>query len=205
MGAMALFGEKYGSEVRVVTLGTKSVELCGGTHVAATGELGTLRLALAAMLKAPRGELVTRVEALQQQVREQSRVLESLEAKLSSSAGKDLAASAETLGTSKRLFAQIPDGDAKSLRALADSLRQELGESMIVLAGEKNGKVALVAAVTDGLHDRVKAGELLGEVAQALGGRGGGRADLAQGGAPSLDALDAAFARAREFTTERAG
>ncbi len=236
MGAMALFGEKYGSEVRVVTLGGKSVELCGGTHVAATGELGTLRLvseggvaagirrveavageaalgwsqqeaaqidALAATLKAPRSELVSRVEGLQQQVREQSRALERLQAKLSSSTGKDLAASAESIGSSKRLFARIPDGDAKALRALVDSLRQELGESMIVLAGEKGGKVALVAAVTEGLHGQIKAGELLGEVAQALGGRGGGRADLAQGGAPSLDALDAAFARAREFTAEK--
>lgn len=238
MGAMALFGEKYGSRVRVVTLGDKSVELCGGTHVNATGELGTLRLvseggvaagirrieavageaaldwiqqdaaqldALAATLKAPRAELLGRVEGLQQQVREQARALERLESRLSSSAGRDLAASAENIGDAKRLFARIPDSDAKSLRALVDSLRQELGESMIVLAGEKSGKVALVAAVTESLHDRVKAGELLGQVASALGGRWGGRADLAQGGAPSLDSLDAAFAQAREFTVERLG
>ncbi len=238
MGAMALFGEKYGSRVRVVTLGEKSIELCGGTHVRRTGELGAVRLvseggvaagirrveavagqqalavtqqessqldALAEVMKSPRSELVMSVKALQQQIREQRRALEQLEAKVSSNAGKALADKAETIGTARLLLQRVPDGDAKTLRSLADSLRQELGESMIVLAGEKAGKVALVAAVTDGLQDRVKAGELLAEVAGCLGGRGGGRADLAQGGAPSLDALDSAFARARAFASERVG
>jgi len=238
MGAMALFGEKYGDRVRVVTLGDDSIELCGGTHVAATGELGSVKLvaesgvasgirrveavggeaafaqlqddeallsSLAARLRAPRSELVGKLDALQAQLREQGRELEQLRAQAASGAGKRLAESAEAVAGVKRLFARVPEADAPALRTLLDRLREELGESLIVLAGEKGGKASLVASVSSSLHDRLKAGELLGEVAVALGGRGGGRADMAQGGAPSLDALDEAFAKARGLCDERLG
>jgi len=238
LGAMALFGEKYGSRVRVVTLGAHSVELCGGTHVAATGEIAAVKLTaesgvaagirrieavggeaalvqmqageallseIGAKLRASRPELLGRLDALQAQLKDQARELEQLRAQAATGAGRDLAASAESVGGAKRLFAHVPDSDARSLRTLLDRLREELGEALIVLAGEKDGKASLLASVSPALHDRLEAGELLAEVAQALGGRGGGRADMAQGGAPSLDGLDAAFERARRFSDERLG
>ena len=238
MGAMALFGEKYGSRVRVVTLGAHSVELCGGTHVAATGEIAAVKLVaesgvaagirrieavggeaalaqvqagerllseIGSKLRAPRPELLTRLDALQAQLREQARELEQLRAQQATGAGRDLAASAESVAGAKRLFARVPDGDARSLRTLLDRLREELGDALIVLAGDKGGKASLVASVSPALHDRLEAGELLGEVARALGGRGGGRAGMAQGGAPSLDGLDEAFERARRLSDERLG
>lgn len=238
MGAMALFGEKYGSRVRVVTLGERSVELCGGTHVSATGELGAVALLneggvaagirrieavsgeaalderqasdalladLSSRFKTPRAELPAKLDALQTQLREQARELERLRAQLASGAGKDLASEAESLPAGKRLFAQVPDSDAKALRTLIDRLRHELGESLIVLASQHGGKASLIASVSSGLHDRIEAGDLLAQVAGALGGRGGGRADMAQGGAPSLDGLDAVFQNVRAWTDERLG
>lgn len=230
MGAMALFGEKYGNEVRVVKLGDNSVELCGGTHVTSTGDIGAVRLTsegsvssgirrveavsgaaalahaqssdstlqhVAEMLKAPVSDVVARVRQLQERARELGRELEQARAQLSSAAGRDLAANASSIGGVPVLLQSVADGDAKSLRGLVDRLRVEMPGSIIVLAGAKGGKAALLASVDKTLHDRVTAGDLLGEVARALGGRGGGRADLAQGGAPSLAGLDGAFDAAR--------
>jgi alanyl-tRNA synthetase len=235
-GAMALFGEKYGDLVRVVKLGDNSIELCGGIHVSATGDLGGVKLIsesgvasgirrveavsgeralqvqqqtdetmhdMAALLKIPPSDVLARVQQLVARNKDLGREVAQLQAKLSSGAGRDLADKAESVGNAQLLLQVIEDSDAKALRRLSDQLRQSLDNSAIVLASEKDGKVALIATVSAGLHEKLKAGELLKLVATELGGRGGGRADMAQGGAPSLASIDKAFAAARELVEKQ--
>lgn len=234
-GAMALFGEKYGDVVRVVQLGERSIELCGGTHVGATGELGSVKIVseggigdgtrrvealsganaldysqqlerqldtVADALKAPKSDVLPKLKQLQARNRELSRQIEQLQAKLASSAGKDLATQAQSIGKASVLLAVIDDADTKSLRSMMDQLRQQLSNSAIVLASEKAGKVSLIATVDKSLHDSVKASDLLKQVAAVMGGRGGGKADMAQGGAESLKDVEAAFDAARNWLSD---
>ncbi|HEY1036072.1 MAG TPA: alanine--tRNA ligase, partial [Pseudoxanthomonas sp.] len=221
-GAMALFGEKYGEHVRVLKMGGYSTELCGGTHVGRTGDIGLFklvseggvsagvrrieavtgqgaldyvadeerRLAEAATLLGGSGtELVDKVRSLADRQKKLERELESLKAKAASNATSDLAGAAVDVAGIRVLASRLEGFDAKALRDAVDRLKQQLGDAVIVLAGTAEGKAALVAGVNGAATGRVKAGELLSHVASQIGGKGGGRPDLAQGGGEDGPAL----------------
>ena len=219
-GAMALFGEKYGDVVRVVSMGGRddaqfSVELCGGTHVERTGDIGLFKIvqesgiaagvrrieavsgiqalrlvntqeqqlaALATLLKSDQKSLEQKVSQLVKGNRELEKQLSQLKAKLASSAGTDLSAQAIELKGTKLLVAEIDGVDSKALRETCDQLKNKLGSAIIVLATVSEGKVALVAGVTKDLTAKVKAGDLVNNVAAQVGGKGGGRPDMAMAG-----------------------
>ena len=224
-GAMALFGEKYEDEVRVLDIGF-SRELCGGTHVQRTGDIGLFKIVseggvaagvrrieaitgenalawvqqreitlldAASVLRTQPTKIVERLTQLQTQLRELERERDQLKDKLAASAGQDLAAQAIDLNGVKLLAAHMAGADPKSLRATVDQLKDKLKSAVVLLATTKDGKINLVAGVTADLHGKIKAGDLLAMVATQVGGKGGGRPDMAMGGGTDESALPAAL------------
>jgi len=223
-GAMALFGEKYGDEVRVLSMGEDdfSVELCGGTHVSRTGDIGLLRIvsesgiasgvrriegvtgagalalvdqaeqrlaAVCDVVKGTADSVADKVAALRGENRELEKEIARLKQKLATSAGGDLTSHAVDVQGIKVLAANVDGADARSLRDTLDQCKNKLGSAVILLSAVTDDKVALAAGVTKDLTDRVKAGDLMREYAQRLGGKGGGRPDMAQGGGSDVQAL----------------
>ena len=235
-GAMALFGEKYGEHVRVLKMGDYSTELCGGTHVNRTGDIGLFkitseggvsagvrrieavtgqgaldyvdaeeaRLAEAAeLLGGSAADVVEKIRALGQRQKQLERELEAVKAKVAAGATADLSGQAVEVAGVKVLAARLEGFDAKALRDAMDRLKQQLGDAVIVLAGAQDGKAALVAGVNGSAMGKVKAGELLSHIASQMGGKGGGRPDLAQGGGEDGPALATALAAVVEWVSPR--
>jgi len=235
-GAMALFGEKYGDEVRVLSIGDFSVELCGGTHVSRAGDIGVFKIVseagiasgvrrieavtgagaleyigeteknvseVANLLKIGREDTVAKVGQLLERNRKLEKELEALKARLASSQGSDLSAQARDVDGIKVLAARLESADAKSLRDTVDQLKNKLGAAAVILGAVTDGKVALVAGVTKAETRFIKAGELVNHVASQIGGRGGGRPDMAQAGGSQPENLEAALASVVDWVKQQ--
>ena len=236
-GAIALFGEKYGERVRVLRMGDFSTELCGGTHVRATGDIGLFRIvseggvaagvrrieavtgeAALAQVRAEearlaeaagllgannRADVLDKLRQLLERQKKLERELESLKARAAADATADLAASAADVAGVKVVAARLEGLDAKGLREAVDQLKARLGDAVILLASGQDGRASLVAGVQGGPLGKVKAGELLAHVASQIGGKGGGRPDLAQGGGNDGPALAQALAAVPEWVASR--
>ncbi|TYC61353.1 alanine--tRNA ligase [Zoogloea oleivorans] len=225
-GAMMLFGEKYGDEVRVLSIGS-SKELCGGTHVSRTGDIGLFKItleggvaagvrrieavcgdvavalvqqqqtlldAVTGALKAQPQEVLSRVVQVMDNVKALEKELARLKSKLAASQGDDLLAQAADVAGAKVLAAVLEGADVATLRETLDKIKDKLKSAAVVLASVIDGKVSLIAGVTPDLTGKVKAGELVNFVAQQVGGKGGGRPDMAQAGGTDAAALPAALA-----------
>ena len=236
IGAMMLFGEKYGDEVRVLDIGS-SRELCGGTHVARTGDIGLFKILseggvaagvrrieattgigalehvqkldatlsdVAGALKAQPAEVTQKVSALLDQVKSLEKELARFKSKLASSQGDDLAEQARDVKGVKVLAANLDGADAKALRETMDKLKDKLKSAAIVLSVISDGKVSLIAGVTADLTSKIKAGELVNHVATQVGGKGGGRPDMAQAGGTDPTNLPQALESVHDWVAQRA-
>ena len=235
-GAMALFGEKYGENVRVLRMGATSTELCGGTHVGRTGDIGVFKIVseggiqagvrrieavtgqgaldyiaaeerrldeAADLLGGNPAEIGDKLRALLDRQKKLERELEGLKAKAANAAVADLAATAVEIGGIRVLAARVEGLDAKALRDAVDNLKQQLRDAVVLLAGVADGKVALIAGVSGAALGSIKAGELLAHVAGQIGGKGGGRPDMAQGGGEDGPNLRIALEGIQEWVSGR--
>ena len=227
-GAIAIFEEKYGERVRVVSFGDVSTELCGGTHARATGDIGLLKVVseggiasgvrridaltgrgalaymrdqertlrhVAQLLKTSFGDVPERVEKLIEERRAAEREIEKLHAAKRGAASSDLTAGAKEIGGVRVVAASVDGVAGKELRNMVDDLRGKLGSGVVLLAAENEGRLSLALGVTKDLTERFRAGDLVREVANVVGGKGGGRPDFAQGGGEDPEKLEEAFAR----------
>ncbi len=237
-GAIALFGEKYAEEVRVLRMGSFSVELCGGTHVSRTGDIGLFKLiseggvsagvrriegltgmhaldyvqtigrdlnSIAGLVKAPINETEQRVEGLVERIRVQDKEIRSLKDRIAGQASGDLRDAATMVGEI-HVISQVIDGaDMATLRSTMDGLKDRLQQAVIVLAAIENDQVRLIAGVTKDLTSRMTAGKLVNYVARQVGGKGGGRPDMAQAGGDDPSKLEAALSSVVAWVEEKAG
>jgi alanyl-tRNA synthetase len=238
-GAMALFGEKYDDEVRVLKLGDFSTELCGGTHVSRAGDIGLFKLiseagiaagvrrieavtghgafewvlsqaealrGVAALVKGTTDDVADKVQQLIDRSRKQEKEIAQLKSKLASGQGSDLSQHAIDVGGIKVVAARVDDVDAPALRDAVEQLKSKLNSAAIVLASvDADQKVILIAGVTADHISRVKSGDLVNYVAQQVGGRGGGRPELAQAGGQNPAQLDSALASVAAWVREKIG
>ena len=235
-GAVALFGEKYGDDVRVLRMGDFSTELCGGTHVRRTGDIGFFKIIsesgvaagvrrveavtgegalaytheiesrlneAADALKSPPGEVGGKIQQMLESSRSLEKELARVKAKLATSRGGDLLAEAVEVNGARVLAATIEGADAKTLRDTLDQLKTKLKSAAIVLGSTDGGKVTLIAGVTADLTSKIKAGDLVNHVATQVGGKGGGRADMAQAGGTNPAGLPAALASVKDWVEQR--
>ncbi|HLR16731.1 MAG TPA: alanine--tRNA ligase [Alcanivoracaceae bacterium] len=237
-GAMALFGEKYDDEVRVLTMGENgfSKELCGGTHVSSTGEIGLFKITsegasssgvrrieavcgpdalayiqkreswlahIASTLRVSPEQAAGRVEQLVQRGRDQEREMERLKQQLATGKGTDLTANAQEVNGVKVVATELNGADTKALRMAMDKLKDQLGTAVVILAATEGEKITLVAGSTKDICERYPAGDLIRHVATQVGGKGGGRVDMAQGGGNNPSALPAALASVAQWVADR--
>jgi alanyl-tRNA synthetase len=237
-GATALFGEKYGERVRVIRVGEISMELCGGTHVSAAGDIGLFKIVqetgiaagvrrieavtgeravalvqeqedalnrLANLVKSDRSQLENRLLRLVERQRELERELEAVERRAQAGQADSMLDRVREIGGVKVLLAQVAPADGKGLREMADRCRDKLGSGVVAIGCALDGKANLLVAVTRDLTGRVHAGDLVAAMATEVGGRGGGRPDLAQAGGTQPERLEAAFAKAEALIAAALG